>query len=159
MIRKSLAKIKEILRRALVRGATPQKLALSAAIGVYTAFSPFPGGHTVMMIIFAWLFKLHFPTLFVFTSINNPWTMIPFFSFDYVFGYWFVHKLIGWNPSWTLSLAKIFGRGTVCIWSFFIGGNILGIIGGLVAYPLAFIFFTNMHQRIITAREVLDESS
>ncbi len=120
MIRKSLAKIKEVLRLAIVRGATPKKLALSAAIGVYTAFSPFPGLHTVMMIGFTWLLKLNFPTLFVFTSINNPWTMIPFFSLDYAFGYWFVHNFIGWNPGWTLSLTKIFGSGSICLWSFFI---------------------------------------
>lgn len=153
MIRKTVPKIKEILRKALLDGMTPEGLAKSASAGVYIAFSPFPGAHTIMMIIAKWLFKLHFPTLFIFTSINNPWTMIPFFSLDYAFGYWFVHKLIGWEPTWSISLAKIFGSGSVCLWSFFIGGNILGIIGAFISYPLLRLFFQRMHDRIKASRE------
>lgn len=148
MIRKTVPKIKQILRNALLDGITPKNLALSASIGVYTAFSPFPGAHTVMMLLFKWLFRLHFPTLFIATSINNPWTMIPFFSFDYAFGYWLLHKLIGWDPGWTISLAKIFGSGSICIWSFLIGGNILGIFAGAVSYPFILFFFDRMLTRI-----------
>lgn len=153
MIRKTVPKIKEILRKALLDGMTPEGLAKSASAGVYIAFSPFPGAHTIMMIIAKWLFKLHFPTLFIFTSINNPWTMIPFFSLDYAFGYWLVHKLIGWEPTWSISLAKIFGSGSVCLWSFFIGGNILGIVGALLSYPLLRLFFQRMHDHIKASRE------
>ncbi|MBM3886750.1 DUF2062 domain-containing protein [Candidatus Dependentiae bacterium] len=152
MIQKTVPKIKEVLRKALLDGITPESLARSAGIGVYVAFSPFPGGHTIMMLLAKWLLKLHFPTLFIFTSINNPWTMIPFFSLDYAFGYWLIHKVIGWEPAWTISLAKIFGSGSVCIWSFFIGGNILGIIGGIVTYPLMLFVFERMHTKILAGR-------
>jgi uncharacterized protein (DUF2062 family) len=148
MIRKTVPKIKEVLRKALLGGITPKNLALSVSTGVYIAFSPFPGAHTIMMLACRWLFKMHLPTLFIFTSINNPWTMIPFFSADYAFGYWLLHKCIGWDPGWTISLAKVFGSGSICIWSFFIGGNILGIIAGLASYPLVRIFFDRMLTRI-----------
>lgn len=153
MIRKTVQKIKAIMRKALMEGVTARRLALSASIGVYIAISPFPGVHTIMMLVATWLLGLHFPTLFIFTSINNPWTMIPFFSFDYAFGYWFVHKIIGWNPTWTVSLAKIFGSGTVCLWSFFIGGNILGIAAACASYPLLYLFFSRMQARLAASSQ------
>ena len=137
-------KMKEIFKRALGSGLMPHQLALSCAWGVYIAFSPFPGLHTVMMFIIKWLFGLHFPLLFLVTSLNNPWTMIPFFSGDYLFGYWLVHDILKWEPGWHLSLEKIFGSGSICLWSFFVGGNILGIISGVITYPLALVIFKRM---------------
>src|SRR5277367_5251170 len=101
-------KIKEIFQKALGSKLSPHCLAFSFAWGMYIAFSPFPGLHTVMMFIINWLFGLHFPLLFLVTSLNNPWTMIPFFSCDYFFGHWFVHSLLGWEPAWQLSLTKFF---------------------------------------------------
>lgn len=177
MIQKTVLKIKTILRKALLDGITPKNLALSASVGVYIAFSPFPGAHTLMMVAATWMLGLHFPTLFILTSINNPWTMIPFFSLDYAFGHWLVNKVIGWEPSLTISLAKLlsigqwlmhkmcgweltatdpqatfFGNGIICLWSFLIGGNILGIIGGLLAYPIMLSIFERMHTHIHAAR-------
>ena len=174
MIRKIVPKIKEILRKALLGGITPKNLAYSAAVGVYISFSPFPGAHTILMLALKWLLGLHLPTLFIFTTINNPWTMIPFFSLDYVFGYWLTHKIIGWEPSLTISLSKLFnagqwlmhkifgweavvsnnqqipffGDGIICLWSFMIGGNILGIISGLITYPIMLFVFERMHAHI-----------
>ncbi len=130
-------KLKETVKKALQGGADHNQLTRSFCIGVYVAFSPFPGAHTLMMIAFKYLFNLHFPTLFIATSINNPWTMIPFFSGDYIFGYWLVHTVLGWHPSWLLSFEKLFGSTSICIWSFLIGGNILGIIAALACYPVA----------------------
>lgn len=128
-------KIKNIFKNSFTHGYSIEKLTLSFCIGIYIAFSPFPGIHTIMMFIAKWLFNINFPILFIATSINNPWTMIPFYTFDYVFGYWFLHKFIGFSPSWHIPLAKIFGSGNICVWSFFIGGNILGIVIAILSYP------------------------
>lgn len=137
-------KFKEIIKKALVSGATPLSLTRSFCTGIYIAFSPFPGLHSVMMFGFKYLMNLHFPTLFVATSINNPWTMIPFYTLDYAFGYWIVHTLFGWTPSWGISLAKLFGSGTICVWSFLIGGNLLGIVAALISYPIMSKIFTHL---------------
>jgi uncharacterized protein (DUF2062 family) len=128
-------KFKKVLHKAFEEGSCPKKMALSFCAGIYIAFSPFPGGHTIMMLISKWLFRLNFPVLFFATSINNPWTAIPFFSLDYVFGYWLTHSVIGWDPGWNISLAKFFGSGEICLWSFLLGGNILGIAGAILCYP------------------------
>lgn len=122
------------LRRIFLSHNDPEAIARSFCIGLYIAFSPFPGLHGVMMLGAQAVFGLHFPVLFFATSLNNPWTMIPFYSLDYSFGYWLLHSALELKPTWTLSLAKVFGSGTICIWSFLAGGNILGLIGALICY-------------------------
>ena len=131
-----MIKIKNIVKKMLGSGLDAHTLALSFCIGLYTAFSPFPGLHLVMTVAATYLFGLHFPTVFIACSLNNPWTMIPFYSADYAFGYWFVHTLLGYTPSYVLSLKFLFGSGSICLISFLIGGNILGITLASVSYPL-----------------------
>lgn len=141
MLSTGIKKIKDILRKAFHVGHTPEKLALSCAIGIFIAFTPFPGVHTIVMFAINWLFRLNFPLLFLTTSINNPWTMIPFYTLDYFFGYWLVHSLMGWSPCWSISLTKIFGSGHICVWSFFVGGMALAVISGLLTYPIMLCIF------------------
>jgi len=141
---KLLKKIKDVFYTALKANSSPSKLALSFAIGIFIAFSPFPGGHTVMMFAAHWLFKLNFPILFLSTSFNNPWTLIPFFLFDYSFGHWLVHSFLGFSPTWVISLEKLFGSGNICLWSFLIGGNVLGIVAALISYPIMVMVFRSL---------------
>lgn len=142
-----LDKIKSRFKNALTQGWSIDQLTLSFCMGIYIAFSPFPAGHTIMMFIFKWIFNLNFPILFIATSINNPWTMAACYGLDYIFGYWFVHVFLGFDPGWAISLAKVFGSGKICIWSFFIGGNVLGILAALVAYPFVKIMFRQLVSR------------
>ena len=141
MVKFSLKALKDVFARAILSGCGSDRLTRSFCIGLYIAFSPFPGVHAVIMIASKYFFNLHFPTLFIATSINNPWTMIPFYSFDYAFGYWLVHSLLGWEPSWVISLERLFGSGQICLWSFFLGGNVIGLIAALVGYPIMKIIF------------------
>ncbi len=141
-------KTKKIFFDAVSSNSSPSKLALSFSTGLFIAFSPFPGGHTVMMFGAKWLFGLNFPILFLATSFNNPWTMIPFYSFDYYFGHWFVHYFMGFSPSWVISLERVFGAGSICLWSFFTGGIVLGAIFSAISYPImSFVF------RMLSSRE------
>ena len=134
-------KIKDIFNRELNNGGSPEKLALSVAIGLFIAWSPFIGGHMIMILISRWFFNLNFPVLFISASLNNPWTMVFFYTFGYFFGYWFTHSFLGWNPSWSISLVKIFGVGKLCLWSYLIGGTLLGVLCALVFYPLMYLLF------------------
>ncbi len=139
-----LKKLKSIVEKALTSGTSPQKLSLSLCIGLYIAFSPFPGVHAIMMIAANYILKLNFPLLFVITSINNPWTMIPLYTLDYIFGHWLVHSLLGLQPSFTISLFNIFGGGNICLWSFLVGGNILGLSAAIIAYPIVNSLFKKL---------------
>ena len=134
-------KLKKIFLDALTSNTSPKKLAQSFCMGIYIAFSPFPGMHTVMMFAATALFGLNFPILFFSTSFNNPWTMIPFFLSDYYFGHWLLHSFLKWNPGLSISLEKIFGSGEICLPSFLIGGNILGIACACASYPIMLYVF------------------
>jgi len=122
------------------------KLALSFCVGVYIAFSPFIGLHTVMTFIFVWLFGLNLAATFTASwLINNPWTMIPIYSTDYFFGDWLLHKMLGLdtvtcNPLWmswiNSPLRTYCGLGNISLLAFIIGGNLLGIGISLMLYPV-----------------------
>ena len=148
-----LEKIKRSIKNSLTQGCSVEKLTLSVCMGIYIAFSPFPGVHTIMMFIVKGLFNINFPVLFISTSINNPWTMIPFYTFDYIFGHWLIHNILGFNPGWSIPIAKIFGSGSICVWSFFIGGNILGISVALLSYPFVKIFFVKLVTKFKTVKQ------
>lgn len=137
-------KAKEIFYKALKSNSSPSKLALSFAVGVFIAFSPFPGGHTIIMLAANWLFRLNFPVLFFSTSFNNPWTLVPFCVLEYSFGYWFLRSFLGLNPTWVISLEKIFGSGKICLWSFFFGGTFLGAVAALISYPIMLKIFKSV---------------
>lgn len=146
-------KLLVLANKLLKEGWTAPKLALSSAVGLYIAFSPFPFAHTIIMVAAKHFLKLNFPVLFITTSINNPWTMIPFFSFDYAFGYWLIHTVLELDPGWTISLSNIFGSGSICLWSFLLGGNLLGIIAGVLGYPcMLYIFKKLVHTQELSQR-------
>jgi len=149
-----LKKIKKVIYKAVTSNHSPSKLASSFAIGLYISFSPIPGGHTIMMLTAKWLFKLNLPVLLLGSTINNPWTMVPFFIIDYGFGYWLLHTVLGFNPAWNISLAKVFGSGSICFWSFFVGGNILGVAAALISYPLMLALFKKILNKVKTTQSV-----
>jgi uncharacterized protein len=137
-------RLQELFNKALHEGWTAPQLAKSVAIGLYIAFCPFPGAHMLLMLGLTWLLRLNFPTLFIVASINNPWTMIPMYSCDYACGYWLVHGVFGLNPALSISLHKIFGTGSICIWSFLAGGNFLGVLAAAISYPMFRIIFARV---------------
>lgn len=122
--------------------SSPSQLATSFSVGIYVAFSPFPGFHSALLLLLRFFFPLiSFPVMFFACALNNPWTMIPFYALDYGVGYWVVHVLFGYNPSLVFSLDKVGMSGKLCLWSFLIGGNFLGIGVALISYPIMKRFF------------------
>lgn len=122
-----------------------KKLAFSFCLGIYIAFSPFVGFHTIMVFVLAWLLSLNTAVLFASTYlINNPWTMVPIYTSDYVVGSWFLswfyQDAITYNPEWmnwiNVQLAHYIGIQHISLWAFLIGGNLLGITLGFMFYPV-----------------------
>lgn len=139
-----IQRIKKTFISILKSGTSPHQLALTFAIGLYIALSPFPGAHTLIVLAAYRLFSLNFPLLFIAANINNPWTMIPLYGLDYSFGYWLIHSVLGLTPVWHFDYQSWFNyvhitlpfSGNFCITSFLVGGNILGIVAGLTSYPI-----------------------
>ena len=88
---------KNFFEKLVLKERSPRILALSLCIGVYIAFCPFVGFHTVLVFALSWILSLNFSvTLASSVFVNNPWTMVPIYSVDYVFGDW-IFKLFGIN--------------------------------------------------------------
>jgi len=69
------ARIKESLRRILHLDETPHVLAKSFAVGVFVAFTPFMGFHTLIALTLAWALRLNKAVALTGTFVNNPWTI------------------------------------------------------------------------------------
>jgi uncharacterized protein (DUF2062 family) len=75
------------LERFAIGNWTARQLAISFCVGTYIAFSPFPGFHTWITLLLAWIFSLNVAVVFAASIfINNPWSMLFIYSGDYFFG-------------------------------------------------------------------------
>lgn len=139
--------VKNFLQRLLSREKCPERLSFSLALGFYIAFCPLVGLHTVLSVIFAWIFSLNVLVLLAISNtINNPLTMIPIYASGHVVGKWIIGDLLGINlagldPWWmdwlTQKISYAVGISQLSLTSFFIGGNVLGLVLALVVYPFA----------------------
>lgn len=147
-------KLNRFLKKLITYESSPTKLTYAFCIGTYIAFSPypFPFGHTGLVFLFAWLLGLNLTVTWV-TSvfINNPWTMIPVYGSDYIFGHWLIHSVCNihpTNPAWMISLngflEQTLGMPHFCLWSFLIGGNLLGIMLAAMLYPIMKPLFSKL---------------
>jgi len=155
-------RIKNFFYKLVLKEKSPKMLALSFCVGVFISFSPFVFFHTIMIIVSAWLFSLNFAVVMSASLfVNNPWTMVPVYSADYVFGEWFLRKIIGLNPlslnpSWMSPLnsfiCKYTGISGISFWSFMIGGNLLGLIISVMLYPVVKRIFKRLSRVIYKSK-------
>jgi len=149
-------KIQTICKRLLTSERSVTRLAQSSCLGVFIAFSPYIGFHTLMAICLCWLLSLNYAvTLAVQLLINNPWTMVPIYSCDYVVG-----RMINALCKGALLADMPVGLHTlldpICsrvgipvgsIWTFLVGGNVLSIILALSLYwPFKWLFERIAHE-------------
>jgi uncharacterized protein (DUF2062 family) len=149
--------IKQVIdyaKKSLLAERTPQKLAYASSVGIFIAFSPFLGIHWLMTIILAWALSLNVAVIYAAAHVvNNPLTMVPVYLADYSFGEWLTKGLFGvdlvaYNPSWMQWLnikLSCLGIPNLSLWAFIIGGNILGLLVAVAAYP----FLLRFYKRII----------
>jgi len=154
---------KKIFRRLLVRlhrlaqrGSSAQQLALALAIGVFIAFTPTFGFHYISALLIAWLFGLSFPAIAIGTSVNNPLTIAPLYSFCLWIGLLLVggrepRQPIEWNrsmPDWSL-LAQL----KPLLIPFVVGTLVVGVVAGLVSYGASYWLFNRLAQRRLQLKE------
>jgi len=140
MIRKRLSYLKHLIIADIHQ---PLLLARSVALGVYIAFSPFLGFHTLLVFLLGWLFSLSIPIVFaVSLLLHNPWTMFFVYAAGYVTGELFfavfpvsnnflesyLQVIIAYIPFFDMSPAVLL--------RILIGGNILGVFVALIVYSL-----------------------
>jgi len=140
MLRKVVLKY---TNRMLALDDTPEKIALSFALGVFLAFSPLIGLHTFLGILLAFFFGLNRVAVLVGLFINNPWTLVPIYSLSNYLG----GMLIGfpavtlppfeWGALWQSRFWIELARAWPMLIPLVVGSSILAVVAATASYLLA----------------------
>ncbi len=134
------AKIRGIFLSILNMSGEPKDIALAVAIGVFIAFFPILGTHTVLAFALAWLFRVSPAVTLGATFVNNPWTIVPLYLGSLYCGAFITNANISGvsdelgaymhNPRWDIfvKLAKSIGV------PFVVGCLVLGVVAATIAY-------------------------
>ena len=135
-------------RRLLSLDDPPERTALAFSIGVFIAFSPFLGLHTVAATLIAFLFRFNKIAIYTGTFINNPFlTIVPIIVLSYAVGAFLLGRPLR-IPAAGLTLLRnpeifsgtfyreLFGNSWQLLLPFIVGGMVLSVVCSLVAYPL-----------------------
>ncbi len=141
-------KFHAIFRSLLALEGDPQVKAKAFAIGVFIAFNPTYGLHTVTVIIASWAFRLPFSIILLGSLVNNPWTFFPIYGSSYMVGRWLLSffpkfyspipfhllsqqlRTLTWKDWFTQAPILIFKEG----FPFVVGSLFLGMVMALGSY-------------------------
>ena len=137
-----------MLRRLLSLGDPPERTALAFSVGVFIAFSPFLGLHTILATLCAFLFRFNKIAIYTGTFVNNPFlTLVPIILASYALGALVMNRPLA-LPAEHLELLKhphlltgnywqqLFQHSSDVLVPFALGGLLLSIVCSLAAYPL-----------------------
>ena len=151
--------IRATVRRLLAIDDPPERTALAFSIGVFIAFSPFLGLHTIMATVLAFWFRFNKIAIYAGTFVNNPFlTLVPIILASYAMGA-IVMGLPLALPRESMMLLRhphlftgewwerLFESGRRVLLPYFVGGMMLAVVCSLAAYPLT-LRFLRAKQRI-----------
>lgn len=134
-------------RRLLALDDPPERTALAFSIGVFIAFSPFLGLHTILAALIAFLFRISKIPIYAGTFVNNPLTLVPIIVASYAIGAFFLGRPLR-IPAAGIELLRsrhlltadyyrqLFRAGWQILAPFTIGGLVLSVVCSLIAYPV-----------------------
>ncbi|WP_447979685.1 DUF2062 domain-containing protein [Candidatus Nitrospira bockiana] len=135
----SLAQLRSHLQRLLHLRESPHRTALAFAVGVFIAFSPTYGLHTLMVLFCTWALRLNFLALMAGALLNNPWTIVPILGATLWTGFQVLGmptvEPIVWND---FSAGALYRQVLPYLLPFFVGGVVLSLFGAVVGYPAAY---------------------
>jgi len=139
----SLASIRSQLTQVLHLQESPHRTALAFALGIFIAFSPTYGLHTLSAIFFAWAFRLNFAAILLGNFVNNPWTTVPILGATMWTGFLLLGMpelpAISWD---NLSTEALYEVVMPYLLPFTIGACTLSLLGALIAYPLGLLLIS-----------------
>ena len=135
-------------RRLLAIDDPPERTALAFSIGVFIAFSPFLGLHTIMATAIAFFFRFNKIAIYTGTFLNNPFfTLVPIIIASYAVGAFILGRPLSIRDE-GLELLKnprilsgeyyqqLFVQSWSIVWPFSVGATALSVVCSLLAYPL-----------------------
>ena len=119
-------------------------LALSVAVGVFIGFTPTIGFQTILCYLFARTFNKSFMAAFIGSCFpaGTPWQIPLVYFLGYKFGVLMLGREAFGNVS--LSYLKLLSGKQIIVLlgkPLLLGSFSLAVLGGLVSYPIALIFF------------------
>ncbi len=135
-------------RRLLALDDPPERTAFAFSIGVFIAFSPLLGLHTILATLVAFIFRLNKIAVYTGTFINNPFvTLVPIIISSYAIGALLLGRPLRISAQGLALLEephlltaeyyrKLFHESWYIVWPFSIGGMVLSVVCSLIAYPV-----------------------
>jgi len=136
---------------------SPHRIALGVSLGLFTAFTPFLGLHTITAVVLAFIIRANKAVTLLCSWINNPFTVIPIFVSCHLLGKSIIGLFKNVPASNTAEVAEYFNHKfslpaliTPGFWEetgnlfakigleLFIGCVILGTVVGVAAYFLSY---------------------
>ena len=155
MIHLTKALVRRWLDTLLHVADTPERTAAAFALGVFFGFSPFLGFHTLLAIIFAFLFNLNRVAALLGVYSNLPWIIAPYYAIVTMLG----AKIIGHQPpvGFKAQMSALFELSVFhadfwhqlitilkpLLWPYTVGSMLGAVVMAAVAYPLALAFVTS----------------
>jgi uncharacterized protein (DUF2062 family) len=150
--------VRDRIRNIFKLDDSPAQLASAFALGVFIAFSPTIGLHTITCLLLAWMFRLSKLVVLTAGFINNPWTIVPMYGFCL----WFGMKITGgaltvpsiaWNE---LTLRNSYTTLAPYLWPFIVGTLVAGAVAAAVAYVVVYWAVVRYRKRELEALESLE---
>jgi uncharacterized protein (DUF2062 family) len=133
-----LERFRATLSQILRVDDTPHRLALTFAIGVFIGISPFIGLHAVLALAVAWIFRLNKVVILGGAFINNPWSIIPIYTFSTWIGTVVLGTDLGiTDVDWhSVTLATFVSDLSNLIMPFIVGTTVVGSITAIFSYVI-----------------------
>lgn len=132
--------VRDRIRSIFKLDDSPHQLAAAFAVGIFIAFSPTIGLHTLSCLLFAWLFRLSKIVVLSAAFVNNPWTIMPMYGFCL----WLGMKITGggaaapsiaWNELTVRTAYKVLAP---YLWPFVAGTLVAGFVAALASYVVMY---------------------
>jgi uncharacterized protein (DUF2062 family) len=139
---------RQAFRRLLAVDDPPERTALAFSVGVFIAFTPLLGLHTILATLVALLFRFNKIAIYVGTFVNNPFiTLFPIVAASYATGALLLGRPLRLpGVGWRLLAhphplaAEYWHRLSQHLWDivvpFSVGGLVLSVVCSLAAYPV-----------------------
>lgn len=150
-------------RRLLALDDPPERTAFAFSTGVFIAFCPFLGLHTILATLIALLFRFNKLAIYSGTFINNPLTLVPIIIASYAGGAFLLGRplrisveglelLTNPHPLTAGYYRKLLRESWQIVWPFTIGATVLSLVCSLVAYPVTLrLLRANRRRKVATS--------
>jgi uncharacterized protein len=133
-------RLRRAVRELLHLEDTPHRIALAFGLGIWIAFSPLLGLHTLMALGIAFAFRLSKAAILIGCYVNNPWTLAPLFLAGTVVGCALLGvsteglATVDWDRHGLAFYTHLLAHLRPYLWPFVVGNTFLGVLFGTLSY-------------------------